>query len=232
VVASGALLSDGRVRLTCTAPAAARHTPQDEGPTVIDVSAPIFPKVLELYMGEGEAYPTTPEGQAALAQASAISFAQLLAECAPDYPDITPWVPGDPPLDAGQAYGNYWAVEMCAYERYDVKPYWIPQLVQDVDICALTLGPAWRLPTVAALAALGVEARQALAESADFGAGSGGAFYWTQIYARDADGSMKVGNLAIDAAGAEPTVLTGDPRRHLEGQVVIRCLGNGSDEQL
>jgi hypothetical protein len=232
VTATGALLSDGRVRVTCAAPTAARRAAdEDADPTVVDVSAPIFPKVLELYQGQGEAYPTTAEGQAQLVHDSAIGFAQLLAECAPDNPDITPWVPGDPPLTAAQAYANYRAVEDCAYERYTVKPYWIPQLVQDVDVCTLTLGARWRTPTVAELAALGTEARQALADSVDFGS-SDGAFYWSQVYARNADGVVQSVDLSPAAVGADPVALGGDPRVHFEGTVIVRCLGDGTDEQL
>ena len=195
------------------------------------VSAPIFPKVLELYQGEGDRYPTTPEGQAQLVRNAAVSFVQLLGECAPDYPDITLWAPGDAPLTAEQVYANYWTVEECAYARYTVKPYWIPQLVQDVDVCSLALGASWRTPTAEELAALGPEARQAIADSVDFGAAEG-AFSWSSIYLRNPDGVVRGGDLSPAAVDDLASPIEGDLKVHNEGSLVVRCLGDGSDEQL
>jgi len=225
--ASATLLSDGRVRLRCTPPASARAADQD---TVLDVSAPIFPKVLELYQGEGDNYPTTAEGREQLALAASISFTSLLAECASTYPGITPWQPGDPPLTPEQASTNYQLVDQCAYDLYTVKPYWLPQLVEDVDLCGLVLGAGWRLPTVAEIDALGLAAREALAASVEFGAGVG-AFYWSQVSALDAAGTVRGTDLAPAGLGQPPLEFPA-PTLHYEGVVLVRCLGDGSDQQL
>ena len=59
---------------------------------------------------------------------------------------------GGAPLSPAQLATNYDQVGRCAYEQYTAKPYWIPKLVDDVDICGTEMGTGWRLISEADLA--------------------------------------------------------------------------------
>jgi hypothetical protein len=64
----------------------------------VEISAPILPDVLILY----QPFPTTLDGEKAMAHAAALTFERLLPECAPDYPAITL-----PPATSAELAANY-----------------------------------------------------------------------------------------------------------------------------
>ena len=171
--------------------------PDELGPGEwIEVSAPIFPKTSRLYQGEGDSYPSTPEGRELLAHESALTFAALLERCAPMDPTIKRRQPGDPPLTEAEIIDNYTAIAECAYREFTVKPYWIPQLVGDVDLCARELGPDWRLIRAEDVERL-TEADLALLKDAldTAGAGFGGFYFSLRVFARAGDGSIQEARL-------------------------------------
>ena len=194
----------------------------------IEISAPIFPKVLELYMGEGERYPATQEAREALAHASALTYPALLEHCAPMDPAIERRQPGDPPLTEAEVMATYHAIADCAYREFTVKPYWIPQLVSDVDLCGRELGPGWRLITQADIERLTEADFLLLRDALDAAASGFGGFYFSlQVFVRAADGSIQEGRLD---PGIQPrlTPLTypygWDARNHYEAGLSLRCL--------
>lgn len=200
-----------------------------------EVSAPIFPKVLELYKYEGSNFPTTLEAEQAAVDAAALNFEALLAECAANYPGITLWAPGTPELTAAQLEANYTLVAQCAFERYTAKPYWIPQLVNDVDLCGRQLGSDWRLITEADLAALDEAAftqfASTLSSVSPDSSSMGGFYFSLAVFVRGNDGTLKLGNLkpgVTERLTALPVTTDEAMRRHLEGSplgtVVVRCL--------
>jgi hypothetical protein len=198
------------------------------------LSAPILPKVLTLYAQQGESFPSTLEGEQALVHDAALVFEQLLDDCALNpsyagaYDGITLRGPGDPELTPEQLSTNYALVALCSYQQYTAKPYWIPRLIDDVDVCGATLGEGWRLPTEADLASFTdddcVGFRDTL--SAVAGGGDLGAFYFSlRVYVRGADGSLLQGDLT---PGISPRVTpfpeATDPIVHYESDLSLRCL--------
>ena len=116
----------------------------------MEISAPILPR-LEAFAGP---FPTTLDGEKEMAHDAALLFDWLLPRCAPLYPTITLAPADGSSLSSAQLAHNYDQVGLCAYEQYMSKPYWIPKLVDDVDICGTEMGPGWRLITEADLASL------------------------------------------------------------------------------
>ncbi len=197
----------------------------------IEISGPILPKTSVLYPQEGSNYPSTPQGESDLAAAASLTFPYLLTACQAAYPNIT--VQSDPntPLSAEQLATNYAQVAQCAYEQYTSKPYFIPKLVDDVDICAMQLGNDWRLPTEEDLASLTDAESQHIADVltdvSSHSTGGWGAFYFSlQIFVRATDGSIQKGDLS---PGAQPRVtpltVSGDAlKNHYEGALALRCI--------
>ena len=222
---------DGELEVTCAASAAAKPAAADAGAAErvekLTISAPIFPDVKVLYTGTGASYPATAQAQAKLAHEASVTFAELLAECPPLYPKIQ-LATGGAPLTPAQLADNYQAIEQCAYERHTAKPYWVPQLVEDVDICRAELGGGWRRLTGDDLAGLGVDAREAIAASLDFGGGSGGFYFSLRVFVLDDGGVARSGDLATDAVGAALAPFS-DPREHLENPIhALRCIRRGA----
>ena len=204
-----------------------------------EVSAPIFPKVLELYSHEGQSFPATLEGEQALADSASLNFEALLGECAASFPGIKLWVEGEPQLTRAELEANYDLVAQCAYERYTAKPYWIPQLVDDVDLCVRQLGADWRLITEADLSSLDEAAftqfASSLASASSGSSGMGGFYFSLAVYLRGDDGTLKLGNLnpgVTERVTALPVTTDDEMRRHLEaspiGPVVVRCIRHSS----
>jgi len=198
----------------------------------VELSAAILPKVGVLYTGQGEDYPTTPQAQAKLAHDSALTFETLLRECQPLNPGIVLWQAGDPPLSDLAVSTNYRLREECAYDQYLAKPYWIPQLIHDVDICRQELGPGWRMLTEADVLVLLQTDTRSVQETLDGVQNSGvhpGSFYFSlSVWVLRTDGSVGAANLR---PGADPVItsLSGndiffDPRLHYEGGLTLRCL--------
>lgn len=229
----------GAVALLSTAPSLTPTQPvtgMDGPPSAwVELSAAILPKVMVLYAGQGADYPTTPEARARLAHDSALTFPTLLAECQPLYPGIVLWQAGDAPLSDAQVTTNYRLLEDCAYQQYLAKPYWIPQLVADVDICRQELGPGWRMLTENDVLALGADAphiQEVLDGVVSSGASHPGSFYFSlSVWVLRSDGSVAGANLLPDAEPrffdlANP-LASYDPRNHYEGGLTLRCLRVG-----
>ena len=171
--------------------------------TRLEFSAPINPRVFVLYGGDGANYPTTPSGEAALAHSAALTYPYLLAACVADYPGIKIPASDKEVLSPMQLNLNYNLVAECAYTKYISKPYWIPQLIDDVDICGTELGADWRLPTEADLATLKdsdydfINRTLTLVNTGMLpGQYNSGAIYFAlNTYLRGADGTLKLGDL-------------------------------------
>ena len=211
------------------------------------LSAPIVPNTSVLYPQEGASYPATLAGEQALASSAAVTFETLLAAC----PTLTPTGGGSYDIDVttpsptlARLQLNYDSVARCAYEHYTAKPYWIPALVDHVDICATSLGTGWRLPTEAEVLALSADDLSALAGAYDPSAPTfssfGGMYFAMKMYVRgaaaDAAGyyPLKVANLnpgasvpideLRDGTGAVMAPTSAAFTRHNEGGVVLRCV--------
>ncbi len=199
---------------------------------VVELTAPILPNVLVMYAGQGANYPSDPEAQRALAVDSALVYEELLLECAEDYPSITLLGPGIEALTPTQLALNYGAVAECGYVKYTAKPYWIPQLVDDVDICGEVLGPDWTLPTQADVEGFSEAELAFMAQTLTDASGVGGwgsSFYFgLQVFVRASDGSIQVGDLTPGAsprvAPIVPLMQGWDPTMHYEGGVSLRCI--------
>jgi len=76
---------------------------------LVEISAPIFPKVLVLYAGEGTNYPSTQPARETLVANSALTYSTLLNTCAsqPQYAAIALQTPANPALSALQLSTNY-----------------------------------------------------------------------------------------------------------------------------
>lgn len=205
----------------------------------VELSGPIFPDVLVLYAQEGGNFPATTQGEADLAHRAALTFPYLVSTCAPSYPAITLDAAGGAALSAQVLAGNYEAVARCAYEQHTAKPYWIPKLVNDVDLCGTELGAGWRLPTEADVSTFSEAELQSLAAalSPARGNGSFGAFYFSMhIYVRGADGSLKQADLTPGFSGTRVGPLPGSngcgagasaagcSTTHLESDLSLRCI--------
>jgi hypothetical protein len=191
---------------------------------IVVISGPILPKVLVLYIYEGENYPVTQADKEQLVTDTALNFELLLVDCAADYPKIKLWNAGDPPLSATELTDNYDAVAQCAYEKHTSKPYWIPQLILDVDICEQTLGTGWRLPTEADVLALTPDDLQVVQQTlTPQGETSWGGFYFSlQMYAMGNDGKLKVADLG---PGVSERISAGpEGTNHHESGLSLRCL--------
>lgn len=195
----------------------------------VELSAPIWPKVLELYQGEGANYPNTQAAREQLARDSALTFTTLLETCAPMQPDIVLRDPSDPPLSREQIATNYRLLEECAYRLFKAKPYWIPQLLADVDVCAQQLGAGWRIVGEADVLAMSAAEFELLRNILDeVSAGSGGFYFQLRVFTSRADGSIGGGDLD-PAAGERLWPLSTsngfayDPRVHHEGGLALRC---------
>lgn len=167
----------------------------------IELSAPLFPdaRVFQRFQ-DGSAYPSLSEAERLALIDDVRTFEELLPLCAAKHPKIKLQVMGAPPLTLGQIVTNYDEVATCAYEDYGAKPYWVPQHVNDVDICGRKLGEDWRLPTEADVGRF--DERDFAFFQATLTAQPGGDsfpvhfYYSLDVYVRGSDGTIKLGNLA------------------------------------
>lgn len=160
------------------------------------------------------------------------TFADLMAVCPASYPDIVVPSAGDPPLTTAQLQTNYEQIALCGYKSYGAKPYWVPQLLLDVDVCARALGPSWRLPTEADINAFTDADFQFFADSMTV-PGSIENFpsewyYRLDVYARASDGSLVLGKLAPGATHLLPLPISSASMNTLylgDGSPIgVRCL--------
>jgi hypothetical protein len=204
----------------------------------IDISAPIFPRVLLLYPYEGAAFPGTLLEEQNLTHSAALVFETLLEDCrtnvdyAGAYSAITPApTVGETPLATATLETNYNLVAQCAYERFTAKPYWIPKLVDDVDICAAELGAGWSMISEVDLADLSEADFTFIQDTLGTTAGqsSWGGFYFSlHVYVRAADGTLQAGDLTPSVTSRVAPLPAGSATSHLEGvsgaPIVLRCL--------
>jgi hypothetical protein len=171
-------------------------------PERVEISAPIVPRTDAL----GGTFPTSLAGEQAMAHAAALLFDWLLPQCAPLYPTITLAPSDGSALSPAQLATNYDQVGLCAYQQYVAKPYWIPKLVDDVDICGTEMGAGWRLITEADLASFSEADFQNVADTwnlrATGGGGLGFFFSTLAIWVRADDGIIKAGTLAPGVTGS------------------------------
>lgn len=192
----------------------------------VEVSAPVFPKVLVMYQGEGANYPTTPAAREALVDATALTYDFLRADCAANGYAITQTDGGV--LTPAQLAANYNAVADCSYARYTAKPYWIPQLLLDVDVCGRTLGAGWRLLSQADLEGFRAADFQYLHDTLAATGGSAssmGSFYFSpRVFVAATDGGLLEGNLDPAAAERLAPLPGGALNVHLEAGLALRCI--------
>jgi hypothetical protein len=198
----------------------------------LELSAPIVPdSVIWQYQG-GSRYPATLADAAALVRDTTYTYEFLLAACAPAYPTIAVASPGQK-LTEAQLEANYDQVARCAYEKHGAKPYWMPQILDDVDVCALKLGSGWRLPTEADLARFSEADFQLFKDTMTIGASGTDMFprqfyFSLDIYVRGSDGALKWGDLTPGATHVGPLpVSDAELKDHYLGNgrpISVRCL--------
>ena len=197
--------------------------------TVTVLSAPVLPQVLILYTGEGVAYPTSQADAEALADASALAFQDLLSACAALEPlyDLI-----EEPSSAADFAHNYGEIARCAYEQYTSKPYWIPALVDEVDICGRTLGPEWQLLSEADVEAFTEPELEIIRDtlaSVDGTSDFGDFYFGLRVWVRDVDGQLAQADLTPGLEGPRVTPLPVSPESpswyaHLESGLSLRCV--------
>lgn len=191
------------------------------GEVQFDISLAILPRTFSkggLYEYEGDRYPTTTAAREAVVDAVAFTYGELAKECATRHPEIVLAKPGDPDSVITKALE---AVADCAYSDFGIKPYWIPRLAVDVDVCARKLGTGYRLPTVADVTALTPEERAAIAATTREGLYNG-----LVVYVRAADGTVQLGDLASGAIRklSDTTSMYWGDTYHYEGGASLRCI--------
>jgi len=203
------------------------------GPKV-ELSAPLFPNitVFQRFSEPSRYVGTTEAERLRLVDDEVKTFEQLLSLCAAEYPTITLRTASAPPLTLDQLRANYAAVARCGYDKYGAKPYWVPQMVSDIDICARKLGASWHLPTAAEIGALD-EASFKLFESTLTALPGSDWFpvqwyYRLDLFARQSDGTLALGNLAPGATHLSPLPVGGSAMNvlYLGGgkPIGLRCM--------
>jgi hypothetical protein len=167
-----------------------------------EVSAPLFPdsRVFQRFQSVGEYEKTTASERLKLIDDDVKTFDELLRACSPTHPNITLRGPGTSAPTVAQLRTNYDEVAHCAYDQYGAKPYWVPEHVIDVDICARKLGAAWHLPTEAEILELTDSEFQMFEDTMTALPGNGlfpvQFYYRLEIYVRPTEGMLALGNLA------------------------------------
>jgi hypothetical protein len=194
----------------------------------VEISAPILPRVSVLYPAEGANFPRASADIATLAHDAALTFDFLLGICPATHAGITIPGPGDPPTTPAQNAANFEALANCAYTDFVSKPYWIPALVDQVDICGTELGPTWHLIGEDDVNNLTETDAQALADALSTpNAGSffGNFYFSLHVWVRGTDGSLKRGDLS---PGASPRVTAlpaaATSTTHYESDLGLRCI--------
>jgi hypothetical protein len=185
----------------------------------VEFSAPLLPDVLMLY----QPFPTTLDGEKALVQSATYTYDRLLTECAPDYPAITPT-----PLTSVDIATNYDTVAQCAYEKHTAKPYWIPKLLADVDICGSELGASWRLISEDDLSTLTANDYQFIKDTLTPIAMNniwGTLYFGLTVWLRAHDGTIAVGTLEPGVTGSRVTQRNlGTEAYAFQMPIALRCI--------
>lgn len=167
------------------------------------ISAPIFPKYLSFANYEGDKYPTTLAEKHAIADNAFYSFERLFEICQTDNAfksRLFVAIDGQT-LTQAQLASNYNTIAECAYLKFTIKPYFVPQIVEDVDLCSRVLPPnsGWRMITDEDVISWGNPVFQSLTETLNSAASNNeygmGTFYFSAAtYIRTATG-LKIGVL-------------------------------------
>jgi hypothetical protein len=199
--------------------------PRSDGAVVtreqVDISAPLLPDVLMLY----QPFPTTLDGEQALVASATYTYDRLLTECAADYPAIT-----STPLTTDEIAANYEAVAQCAYEKHTAKPYWIPKLLLDVDICGTELGAGWRLISEDDIATLSEADYQFLHDTLSPFAPVigfwGPTYFGLTVWLRTHDGMLAVGDLDPGVAADKRVTMRnpGTDTFAYQTPIALRCI--------
>ena len=121
----------------------------------LTISAPLFPRSQVLYDIETPNYPETPTAVEEWLDTHDViySFEEMLDYCS----TIDPYaaeirLPAEGELSTEDIINNYHAVASCSYDEavgFESKPYWIPQVIIDVNVCGNELREGWTLMTEA-----------------------------------------------------------------------------------
>lgn len=203
--------------------------PDAGGMELVEISAPILPRVSVLYPAEGSNFPQTTADQATLAHDAALTFDFLLPTCAASHPGtiVIPG-PGDPPTTPAQNAANFEAIANCAYTDFVSKPYWIPALVDQIDICGTELGTDWHLISEADVSSLSDADLQTITDALSTPNASSyfGNFYFSlHVWVRAADGTLQRGDLSPGVTtrlSVLPVAMTSTT--HYESDLSLRCI--------
>ncbi len=169
------------------------------------VSAPLFPRFMVFYEIEGEAYPESPSATQEWVEREnpVMAFPEMVEFCLQHEPyasQITQSSDGDG-LSAEALAANYIAISNCAYDMelgFRSKPYWIPRVLEEVDICQNELGEGWSLPTeefVMAQSQSFFEDYAALNGAEATPENTASMYFSLSLYVTGNDGSLKVATL-------------------------------------
>jgi len=201
-------------------------------PMRIEISAEILPNAVVWQYKGGDGYPPTVAELQQLVNDSTYSFPTLLTACAAKDPSIV--IRADQALTPAELASNYTAVAECAYRDYGAKPYWMPQILNDVDVCASKLGGAWHLLAASDLASLteadyqGLQDTLAVAAKPLVAGQFPTSFYYAlTTYLRDANGQLALANLTPNAVHISPLPIATSAYRDLylgqDDKIVVRC---------
>lgn len=200
----------------------------------VELSAPLFPDMTGFQQFQSPtAYPAmSAADRAKLVDERVKTFDELLALCAPTHPGIVAWKAGDAPLSLAQLQSNYDEVARCGYEQFGAKPYWVPQLLADVDVCEQKLGADWHLPTVPTIELLTADDFAIFASTMTALPGNDWFpvqfYYQLRLYARDADGKLVLANLAPATTHVSPLPVSGAAMNELyvgdADKIGVRCI--------
>ena len=197
------------------------------GTELVEVSAPILPRVSVLYASEGNNFPTNPTDIAALAHTAALTFDFLMAACSMNHSGIVIPGPNDPPTTPAQNATNLETVANCAYTDFVSKPYWIPALVDQVDICGTELGSTWHLISEADVNDVTDADAQAMATALSTPNSTSffGNFYFSlHVWVRASDGSLARGDLSPGVSARVAGLSIQNPTTHYESDMALRCI--------
>lgn len=214
----------GLIGVSCWAAGAAAAA----GTELVEVSAPILPRVSVLYAAEGSNFPASPADRAALAHDAALTFDFLMTSCSMNHSGIVIPGPGDPPTTPAQNATNLETVANCAYTDFVSKPYWIPALVDQVDICGTELGASWHLISEADVNDVTDADAQAMAAALSTPNSTSffGNFYFSlHVWVRATDGSLVRGDLSPGATNRLTALpVAASSTTHYESDMALRCI--------
>jgi len=198
------------------------------GAEVVEVSAPVLPRVSVLYTAEGNNFPTSPADQATLAHDAALTFDFLLTACSMSHSGIVIPGPGDPPTTPAQNAMNLETVANCAYTDFVSKPYWIPALVDQVDICGTELGSSWHLITEADVNDVTDADAQAMASALSTPNSTsffGNFYFGLHVWVRATDGTLARGDLSPGVTTRMSALpVSASSTTHYESDMALRCI--------